>query len=138
MALDIPAYLIAAIIAVESGGNDQAIGKKNGVAHEFGSMQITRVAVDDVNRIAGMKIYTYSDTFDRRKSVAMARIYLQQYATKERLGREPDIEDMARIWNGGPNGYKKPQTRDYWRKVTLAMRQQNGFYGPLPASFKPR
>ena len=26
-------------------------------------------------------------------------------------------EDRARIWNGGPNGYKKQATVKYWKKV---------------------
>ena len=34
-----------------------------------------------------------------------------------RLGRTPTNEDLARIHNGGPNGYKKTATDGYWKKV---------------------
>ena len=32
---------------------------------------------------------------------------MQKYATKARLGHEPTVEDVARIHNGGPDGWKK-------------------------------
>jgi hypothetical protein len=32
---------------------------------------------------------------------------MQKYATKALLGHEPTVEDVARIHNGGPNGWKK-------------------------------
>ena len=43
--------------------------------------------------------------------------YMKRYATEARLGHAPTDEDMARIHNGGPNGYKNAATLDYWRKV---------------------
>ena len=43
--------------------------------------------------------------------------YMKRYATEARLGHAPTDEDLARIHNGGPNGYKNPATLDYWRKV---------------------
>ena len=123
----IPAYLIAALISVESAGNDQAIRHNANGTAEYGCLQIAKRTVDDVNRIVGMNVYTYTDTFDRSKSIAMAKIYLGHYATERRLGHKPDEEDYARIWNGGPNGYKKPSTLAYWGKVGDAWRHANGF-----------
>ena len=46
---------------------------------------------------------------------------MKRYATKSRLGHEPTDEDIARIHNGGPNGYKNPATVKYWEKVEKAM-----------------
>ena len=43
--------------------------------------------------------------------------YMDQYATESRLGHMPTDEDIARIHNGGPNGYKNPNTNKYWVKV---------------------
>ena len=43
--------------------------------------------------------------------------YMNRYATEARLGRKPTNEDIARIHNGGPNGYKKESTLKYWKKV---------------------
>jgi hypothetical protein len=50
-------------------------------------------------------------------AIDMFEIYMQRYATKHRLGRKPTLEDMARIHNGGPNGWKKESTKPYWEKV---------------------
>jgi len=47
----------------------------------------------------------------------MCKSYMQRYANEERLGRPVTAEDIARIHNGGPNGYKNPATIKYWRKV---------------------
>ena len=43
--------------------------------------------------------------------------YMNRYATVRRLGRQATDEDIARIHNGGPNGYRNPNTLQYWRKV---------------------
>ena len=43
--------------------------------------------------------------------------YMKRYATEARLGHAPTDEDMARIHNGGPNGYKNPATVAYWQRV---------------------
>ena len=42
---------------------------------------------------------------------------MNHYATQARLGHAPTDEDLARIHNGGPNGYKKSATLGYWEKV---------------------
>jgi hypothetical protein len=42
---------------------------------------------------------------------------MARYATSKRLGRPVTDQDRARIWNGGPNGYKKKATLGYWAKV---------------------
>ena len=43
--------------------------------------------------------------------------YMCRYANKNRLGRPVTKEDIARIHNGGPNGYKIFSTISYWVKV---------------------
>ena len=45
-----------------------------------------------------------------------------RYATEARLGRPPTYEDMARIHNGGPNGFSSDRTRNYWLNFQFAMR----------------
>ena len=53
--------------------------------------------------------------------------YMGRYATPERLGREPTDEDIARIHNGGPNGYRRDSTLPYWDEVmTETERQRSG------------
>lgn len=116
--------LISALIIVESGGNDNAIGD-NGKA--FGPLQIHQVMVDDVNRIAGAN-YSHKDAFNRKNSIDMLRIFTTHYVNEARLGRKPTMEDVARCWNGGPNGYRKAATARYWEKVKqqLERGEQNG------------
>ena len=111
------AILLAAIISVESGGNNNAAGSLG----ELGCLQIRPVVVRDLNRIAKRQRFTLEDRRLHCKSVEMFRAYMDQYATAERIGREPTLEDMARIWNGGPRGYSKLQTLAYWSKVRAAI-----------------
>ena len=105
--------LVQAIEQVESGGDCRAIGDKG---RAVGCLQIWEVCVRDVNRISG-KHYAYKDRYSREKSYEMFKIYTDHYASKKRLGRKPTNQDRARVWNGGPNGYKKKSTIKYWNKV---------------------
>jgi hypothetical protein len=110
------ALLLAALMAVESGGNPFAVGD-GGKA--VGCLQIHASVVADVNRIAGPKTapYTLADRLEVEKSKQMCVIYLSYYATEKRIGRAVTDQDRARIWNGGPLGYKKSATEVYWAKV---------------------
>lgn len=112
--------LLLALIFVESSGNDKAI---NGEV--AGCLQITPVVVKDVNRIAGAK-FTLEDRFDRQKSIEMSQIYLTFYGKvyTKKTGKEPDNEIYARIWNGGPNGWQKSRTEDFWLKVKSEIEKQ--------------
>ena len=112
------ALLLAALIAVESGGNVRAVGDGG---RAVGVLQIHPVTVMDVNRIAGTS-YTLADRLCPEKSKAMATIYLTHYASARRMGRPATAEEMARMWNGGPNGHRKPATHRYWAKVKRAMK----------------
>ena len=105
--------LIYAICKVESNNGMYVVGD-NGKA--IGCLQIWKSVVDDVNKYSKVK-YTYVDRYDKVKSYEMFKLYIGHYATEKRLGRKPTNEDIARIWNGGPNGYKKTSTIKYWNKV---------------------
>lgn len=102
--------LIAALITVETGGcrnPDLAIGD-GGLA--IGALQIHRAVVVDVNRIAGIS-YTHAQMTNRVAARRVCEIYLSRYASGK------TNEEAARIWNGGPTGYKKSATLAYWNKV---------------------
>ena len=106
--------LIDALIAIESNGDDSAIGD-GGLA--VGCLQIHPIMVEDVNRILGLTAghahlkYTLDDRYDRSKSLNMCKTYLNHYC------RDMDNESKARCWVGGPDGYKKESTEAYWLKV---------------------
>ena len=99
--------LITALIAVESSGNDLAIGD-NGRA--VGPLQIHRGVVLDVNRITGSH-YRHQDMTNRAAARAVCQAYLTHY------GRGATTEQLARRWNGGPTGDRKTATVAYWRRV---------------------
>ena len=99
--------LLNALIKTESNGNPLAIGRDG----ELGALQIRKILVDDVNRILQRPEFVYSDRYSVERSKQMARIYLGYYC------RNMTNEQMARCWNGGPEGYKKEYTEKYWRKI---------------------
>ena len=105
--------LIAALHSVES---DCGLTSAN-------ELQITRLVVIDANKAA--KKYRvpvhfyYDDRLQLKKSKQIAELYLMYWG--EQYFREtkklPSFEVLARIWNGGPNGWKKEATKKYWQKV---------------------
>jgi len=104
--------IIAALIEVESGGRDSAIGDKG---KAVGCLQIHPGMIDEVNRISKAKktgkVFNLSDRTNRAKSVEIFIIYTNYYTPTW----EP--ETVARRWNGGPEGDKKRATLPYWAKV---------------------
>ena len=103
------AALLAAMIAVESGGDCRAVGDQG---RSIGILQISRGVVEDVNRIRGTHYKWPDDCFDRRKSIEICVAYLTHYG-----GKSKSLEKAARQWVGGPQGHRKAETRDYWIKV---------------------
>lgn len=99
--------LISALIAVESGGHDNAIGDGG---RALGPLQIHRGVVLDVNRITGSH-YRWEAMTNRAHARAVCEAYLRHY------GRGCTTEQLARRWNGGPAGDKKAATEAYWQKV---------------------
>jgi len=107
--------LINAIHMVESSGRTGPILGDGGAA--LGPLQIHRACWQDAN-LPGK----YEDCADLEYSKRVFRAYMSRYATARRIGRTVTDEDRARIWNGGPNGYKKFITITYWKKVKGHMR----------------
>lgn len=124
-AVEVPERLLNAIARVESNNNPRAEGDrdKNGNPRAIGMYQIWKIYVDDVNRMSSKK-FTYEDRWDARKSREMVRIYIAFYSRhyKRTTGREATVEVMARIHNGGPSGWRKDETRSYWKKIKAAGR----------------
>ena len=104
-------HLLSAIMFVESSYNDSAY---NSYEDAVGCLQIRKTMVNDVNRILRRQKsdlrFTYDDRWLRHKSIEMFNIYCNHYGLTT-------AEEMARCWNGGPQGMNKPLTTTYWRKV---------------------
>ena len=95
-----------AIIDYESAWGKFPYNKTENAA---GHLQIRPVVVTDVNRFSEEK-YTLKDRFDLNKSIEMFWKYHQIY-------KSVTSEQLARIWNGGPNGMYKTATLNYWKEV---------------------
>lgn len=104
-----------AISMVESNNKDTAVGDKG---KALGRFQIWQTYVDDVNRIA-KTAYKWEDAKDPVKATAMVRIYLNYYGRRYQkvTGKPASRMVLAQIHNGGPNGFKNPNTVKYWEKV---------------------
>jgi len=117
--------LIAALIAVESGGDNKATGDKG---QAVGCLQIHPIFVEDVNLILGEKFYFDTDRVDRMKSMEMARIWLIYYSARFEMneGRRPTYQELALMYNRGPTGFRRMEQKDYdldpyWIKVEAAL-----------------
>lgn len=113
--------LLDAIKWVESRGDASAVCP-DGCC--IGAYQLAKIYVDDVNRIRKLKNkyyyeYDYTDRFSKLRSRMMVCIYLQYYS------EDKTIESMARIHNGGPDGWRDdPDWFVRNRKLTLKQAQK--------------
>ncbi len=126
--------LISALIAVESGSVDVSEYRRDGVSANrivgdngkaLGCLQIHKEVVADVNRIYKTQ-FKHEDALNPVLAKEICELYLKHYAgeTLRRIrpgefaqGDAGASEICARIWNGGPAGWKKTSTEIYWNKV---------------------
>lgn len=125
-----PPQLISALILKESGGDDMAIGDKHLTDHAYGCLQIRKPCITDYNRWHKTSYAAEDMLGNRELSIKVFKSYIDHYATTRLLGHTPTLEDMARIWNGGPSGWKKASTVAYGQDVlaiiqSLAERSQS-------------
>ncbi len=104
---------LQALIKVESDGNPNAIGDHN---EAIGIFQVHyRYWLDAVRHdktIGG----TYEDCYKVDYAIKIVKSYFDMYAKQAVL--DHDWEKVARIHQGGPNGWKhKKETENYWLKV---------------------
>jgi hypothetical protein len=50
---------------------------------------------------------------------------MKLWATEKKIGRPITDQDRARIWNGGPTGWKRDTTLGYWSKVKKELTRQS-------------
>ena len=104
---------------VESEHNPAALGDYNaaGVPMSYGILQIQQVAIDDVNKEYGTS-YVHEEMFNISCAEEVFELYIKMWTShlEKRLKRAATEEDIVRIWNGGPNGYKRKSTAPYLKK----------------------
>ena len=103
--------ILDAVQKVETGGSKDPANAVGDGGKAIGPLQIHysywKDAVDFDPSIGGK----YSDC----KNEAYARKIVIAYWT--RYAPNWSFETLSRVHNGGPKGWKKPSTLDYWRKV---------------------
>lgn len=110
--------LMEAIAIIESGDDPNKVGK----CGEIGVMQIRQIYIDDINRIYKTS-YTLSQALDPDYAKIFFYLYTKYWSSKMQVieGRSPTLEDIARIHNGGWDGYREKCTEAYWGKVQLVL-----------------
>ena len=103
----VPANIVGAIVAVESGGYPLAVGSVG----ERGLMQITRAALDDVNRRYGLDL-KWEEMF-----AEIPNLYAGSYYLKLQHERLADWEDAIRAYNAGERGARIGLGVEYLNKV---------------------
>ena len=116
----IPISFIMILATIESNQNPRAVGDD---LKSIGILQMQQAYVQDAAEYANEN-WVHIDALDELTAIKIFRAYMARYATEERLGRPVTLEDIARIHNGGPNGYKKQSTIPYWKKVQCLLRTQ--------------
>lgn len=114
--------LVYSLIYVESTGNDSCVGDRHLVIPSIGCLQIRPIMVREVNRIlkdlGNTTRFKNKDRWSRKKSIQMFYIW------KNFHHKESTNEKIARNWNGGPRGYKRKRTLQYWEKVQKKLNKQ--------------
>jgi len=105
---------INALNMVESSGKRTNVPPGDGGA-AIGSFQIHRACWQDAVQHDPSIGGKYSDCNNYDYSVKIVRAYLHRYGAK--FIKTDNWEALARIWNGGPAGYKRTATLSYWRRV---------------------
>ena len=115
LSIDIPPEIVEAIAVVETGKENRAVGDRHSA---FGAWQIHRLAIIDVNLTYGTN-FNIDDAWDPAKARRICGLYLGLYGKKleRRLGRPATVAELARLWNGGPQGAAKETTREYGNRV---------------------
>lgn len=121
MSAELWSVLLVALISVESPKTQEQAESAIRREGAYGKLQIRQVCLDDVNSWNLMdKEITLSQC---QKSETVSRWVAVRYMTywgnhyEKETGLKPTFEIYARIWNGGPYGWRKDSTIKYWQKV---------------------
>jgi len=100
--------LLERIWLAESGGQISPPDGDSGAA--VGPLQIHQGAIDDVNKYYGTE-YKLEDVREIGPAREVARLYITLWMDRYKE------EIAARVFNGGPRGWRKKATDEYWRDV---------------------
>ncbi len=106
--------LYKAVCAVESSNSTNPMSKRELPSGELGEAQIRPCVIEDLKLFRDME-YSKQDRLNPVKSFEIFDAYTRLWIQRRNL--EDTYENRARIWNGGPTGYRKEATLGYWAKV---------------------
>jgi hypothetical protein len=112
--------LIASLILVESGGQPNPPRGDNGLA--AGPLQIHACVIADVNESYGTSFCWPQDAENPARARVISSLYIYRWG--KRLPNCTPAQ-AARIWNGGPRGWRKPSTLAYAARVEKALSKQH-------------
>jgi hypothetical protein len=80
----------------------------------FGILQIQKGVITDVNRKYGTN-YSHQDAFDEACAEEIFELYIELWSCKLEMKEQRPVteQDIVRMWNGGPRGYRRGSTLDY-------------------------
>ena len=98
--------------------SNRASVKPGDKGKSHGIYQIKSIYLADVNKVYKTN-FMLSDRSDPGKAHRIVILYLTYWgrAYTRRTGKPVTYEVLARIHNGGPNGWRKQATIKYWHKV---------------------
>lgn len=104
--LELIERLLPVLLAIESGGDVNAIGKRDDV----GAYQLRPIFVEDANRIIKekklkIKEFTLQDRFSKPRSEQMIRVVLTHYGMKLKPS-ERNLKNLAMIFNMGYDNWR--------------------------------
>ena len=121
--------LLDAIQQVENPSkSNELIGDQHLSDKAYGIYQIRQPLLDDINRIVGKEVIkelwgkeylVIEDVKDSVKARWCAKMYLIHYGRvyQRQTGNMPCLATYARIYNGGPYGWRKDSTNAYVSKI---------------------
>ncbi len=113
--------LLSVLSSVESDDNRYAYNREE---QACGILQIRQPVISDVNKYCFSTLraeYVLGDAFDPTLARDIASNYLRLWCNS---AQKYSLEDAARIWNGGPEGWWKLSTLPYWRKVEAELKKR--------------
>jgi hypothetical protein len=118
---DTDSDFINAIGEIETLNTDSLIGDSG---RAFGRYQMHAVCVKG-SGLEDLLNYQHKDMFDSTKSdhVFWAAMGVHCYSYAQKYGKYPNLGELARMWNGGPNGHKKQSTLNYLKKFEQCLRK---------------
>lgn len=114
---EIDPNLIFAIAMTESSNCDHPNGS-NDYGRAKGRYQIKKIYWTDGCKFLKVN-WSWNDAYDQIRARKIVISYLEHYGRnyKKITGEDPSYEVFAKIHNGGPYGWRKSSTEEYWTKV---------------------